>query len=70
LQLLLSVCTTTTGGLVQPALGSAGFVSSDVGLGLVSNPEGVAGWLYPPKEEVSMQSSCFTKGLLIVEKAG
>ena len=30
----------------------------------------VAGWRYPPQEEVPVSSSCFSKGLLIVENAG
>jgi hypothetical protein len=55
-------------GSITPRI--CGSVSSGVGFDLGSAPEGVAGWLYPHQEEVSMQSSCFTKGLLIAENAG
>ncbi|MDM7938284.1 MAG: hypothetical protein QUV06_12600 [Cyanobium sp. CZS 48M] len=32
--------------------------------------ENVAGWLYPPKEEVPVSHSSMTQGLLIAENAG
>ena len=50
-------------------LGSARSVSSDVVGGLL-RAACVAGWRYPPKEEVPVSHSCSMQGLLIAENAG
>ena len=50
-------------------LGFQGSVSSGVARGLL-RAACVAGWRYPPKEEVPVSHSCSMQGLLIVENAG
>jgi hypothetical protein len=47
----------------------AGSVSSGVAGGVLL-AAGVAGWRYPPQEEVPVSSSCSMQGLLIAENAG